>query len=459
MIEALKELGEFVINSEKLDEAAKFVKRGRLIDTKKVICVVFSRSENGKLFYAKTHLEDYDRNKAIRYLYRYGPSSGVDATPTSRIAQIDKTFERIFRWFEKYQGDDPLILSLREEMCAEKGRIKNDAVNKFQQLPKEERNSIIAVKVGEGGIKKYIGDFESFRRILIDESERGFGYRKTFGESKGGGTCCICKREDEVYGYAFPFSFYTVDKRGFAPQFVQRDSWKQLPICLNCACSLDVGEDFLSDYLSFRFYGYNYYVLPKFLFGEVAGKIIDQIKNYKGKGYTEGLLSEEEYISEVVKKEKNILNLIFLFYKKKGGGKYLDIVQFVEGVPPSRIKELVDGLKQTLNDDVFKEEALQKILGKKWVGDLSGKRKITIGNLVRAFFPSKSEEAGSCDRSFLYVVRSILLAKPIDKRLLVKSFMREIRVSHRRKNEWEARMKTLKSFLLFKYLNTLGLIR
>ena len=329
------------------------------------------------------------------------------------------------------------------------------------QETKEERNSILTVKIGGEGREKYIGDFESFRRILINEGKRRFGHRETFGESKGRGICCICKKEDEVHGYAFPFSFYTVDKKGFAPQFVQRDSWKQLPICLSCACSLDVGEDFLSDYLSFRFYGYNYYVLPKFLFGEVAGKIIDRIKSYKykGKEYTGGLLSEEDPMSDIVKKEKDVLNLVFLFYEKKGGGKYLDIVQFVEGVPPSWIGKLVNGLTQTLNGDVFKEKALQKIFGKKWVGNLSEKRNITIGNLVWTFFPSKSEEAGNCDRYFLYVVRNILLAKPIDKRLLIKSFMREIRVSYRRKNEGETRMKTLKSFLLFKYLNTLGLIR
>jgi CRISPR-associated protein Csh1 len=458
MIEALKELGEFVIKGEKLDEAAKFVKKGKLTDTKRVICIVFLRSKKGKLAYEKTHLEDYDREKAFKYLYRYGPSSGVDATPTSRITQIDKTFERIFNWFEEHREDDHLILSLREEMRTEKEKIRGDVVNEFQRLPKEEKNSIITIKVRENGEEKYIGEFESFRRILINEGKRGFVHRKTFGESKGMGTCCICKKEDEVYGYAFPFSFYTVDKQGFASQFVQCNSWKQLPICLNCACSLDVGKDFLDDYLSFSFYGYKYYVIPKFFFGEVAGKLIDLIKDFKGKEYMEGLLSEENFMFETVEKEKDILSLIFLFYRQKGGGKYLDVVQFVEGVPPSWIKKLVGGFKKTLKDDVFKEEALNRILGKKWVGDLSNQKKgITIGSLVKTFFPSKSEEAGSCDRHFLDIVGNILSAEPIDKGLLIKSFMREIRTSYRRKKEWEARMKTLKSFLLFKYLYALGL--
>lgn len=298
------------------------------------------------------------------------------------------------------------------------------------------------------------------------EAIKKFFTRKYYGyeiESRGMGICSLCRKESEVYGFASPFSFFTVDKKGFAPQFLQEDSWKQLPICENCAVSLVAGREFLDKYLLKRFYGYRFYVIPRFTFGDIQEEVIETVKDREKREYTKSLLGEEDDILDLIKEKKDVLSLIFVFLKPKQ--KFFDIVKYVEDVLPSWIKKLFNTFNKVTENPIFREESLKRLLGKDWAYDFvtgvwKGKKvtQMNMAGMVRTFFPP-SKETGVYDKYFLDVIGNILAQRPVSKDLLINAFIREIRNRHANQKEWEEKLLSIKSLYLLTFINELGLIK
>ncbi|MDI6882566.1 MAG: type I-B CRISPR-associated protein Cas8b/Csh1 [Methanothermobacter sp.] len=310
-----------------------------------------------------------------------------------------------------------------------------------------------------------MGDFDIFRRILKEEARKKF-FKAHGVESKGDGKCYLCGNEGEVYGFASPFSVFTVDKKGFAPQFLRENSWKQLPICEGCAVSLIVGKEFLDKYLSKRFYGYKFYVIPSFTFGDIQDEVISEIKDLeKGEYRKTFLLVEEDEILDIIKEKEDIISLIFVFYKTKQKD-YFDIVKYVEDVPPSWIKKLLDTFNEIGRKQIFKEEYLKKIFeifGNKWANDFiegswNGKKeKMDLGGITRTFFPA-SKETGIYDKYFIDIIGDILAQRNINSDFLITAFIREIRSKHVNSDEFKERLFALKSLYLLSFIDKLGLI-
>jgi CRISPR-associated protein Csh1 len=490
MLEAIKVLGEHETAKEGIKSVDQYIEKAKLKNTKKVICIVF-RKDIEKLVYDHTHLEDYDSSGSTKYLYKTTQHKRYDVTPTAKIKKITKgkvkekivdlesvaenTKKRLFLWFSTYNNKNSIVSSLKRVFEEKQKEIFSDFVDKYKDLRiykdeknktiDEQANSILTIKIIENNEEKYLGDFELFKNILIDEAERKFSYRKSFGESesKGNGFCCVCQKNGEVLGFAFPFSFYTVDKRGFAPEFIREDSWKRLPICKECAKHLTAGKEFLDTYLLKRrfYHGYQFYVIPHFILGEIDGNLIKEIKREEKKEEYEGLLIEDDFILEPLKEKGDVLNLIFMFIKPKQGGNF-DIARYIEDVPPSWINKLDNTLKEVNNLSIFKEETLKKIgiVGKKKSGDFknidySGTR---IGGLIATFFPS-SKETGVYSKYFIDIVGDILAQRAINRDLVMNAFMREIRNKHVNENGWNEKVFALKSLMLLLFLNKLNLIK
>lgn len=459
MLDAIKRLGDYIIQNEELSDEEVFVQRAKLRNVKKVICVVFEQKDD-KVIYDNVHLESYSKSKSGKYLYRTFRHGRYDVTPTTRMASPDKAKKRFLLWFSTYSekyGENPLIQALNNEISAKKGEIFDKVSEEYDSLSKEEKgNLLFTVAIKKGGEQKYLGDYGIFRDVFKKESLTKFFYKYKV-ESKGTGVCCLCGKTGEVWGFASPFSFYTLDKKGFAPDFLQEDAWKQLPLCADCAISLTAGKEFLDNYLLKRFYGFSFYVIPKFVFGDVQKEIIDDIiYSEDERRYDHSLLCAKDNISELVREKEDLFNLIFMFIKPKQKD-FFDIVQYVEDVPPSWIRRLYKAIEEVAFLSLFKEESLKKILGEKWVGDLK-KGDTTIGRLVRTFFPS-SKYTGIFDKYFIDIVGNILAQRPIDRSLLIKAFVREIRNKHIEEKIWQEKMLSLKSLMLLLFLEELELLR
>lgn len=398
MLDAVKRLGEYNIKKRELNDVEILVQKSKLTNTKKVICVVFEQ-KNSSIVFDHVHIEDYEQAESERYLYRTFSHGRYDVTPTAKIASLEKVEERWDLWFGEYSKQyktNPIIKSLSEEIQTKKEEIFKKVSEKYEELSKEERrNLILTIKIREEGREKFIGDFNIFRDILKEGAKEKFYYKHGVS-SKGDGICSLCKKEGEVLGFASPFSVFTVDKKGFAPEFLRENSWKQLPVCEHCAIHLVAGKEFLDNYLKKKFYGYLFYVIPNFTFGEIQEGVIEDIIDQNKMKYRESLLGVEDDICYLVKEKGNILNLIFVFFEPKQGD-YFDIVRYVEDVPPTWIKKLFDAFEKINNSkSIFKEEYLKKLFGKKWSEDFikaswDGKKlkNRDMAGMIRVFFPAQ----------------------------------------------------------------------
>jgi len=480
MLEAIKKIGEYETEKEgtEIDDIEKFVEKVPLKNTKKVICIVF-KNNNGDFVYDHIYIEDYDESKSIKYLYRSTQHKHYNVTPTAKITTvkgnvdiknvIENVKNQLFRWFNTYSNKGSLLLSLKKALEEKQEEIFRDFASKYQELTKDERNnSILTIIIQDNGVNKYIGDIEIFKEILKESGEEKFKSRKWGGkkvEAKGSGICCICTERKEVFGLALPFPFYTVDKRGFAPEFNREDAWKRLPICKKCAEHLMAGKNFLDTYTLKSFYqGYKFYLIPNFVLGEIDEELIKEIKRQeRNKEYSvekySGLLIEDDYILEPIKNRGDSLNLIFMFIQQKQGG--FDIAKYVEDVPPSWLNRLYANLQEVNRLPIFKEETLKKlgIVGKKRSGDLKDIDNTRIGGLVESFFLKPRETTGIYSKYFIDIVGDILAQKPINKDLLFSAFMREIRNREVNKKDYEEKILVLKSFMLVLFLKKVNLIK
>lgn len=490
MLEAIKILGEYETAKNALGDTDQYTEKAKLKNIEKAVCFVF-RKDKESITYNHTHIEDYDPIKSNRYLYKTTQHKRYDVTPTTKIKKItkgkgkEKTIDidgvvesarkRFFLWSNTYSAEEPFILSLKETAEEKQKEIFDDFADKYKELRvykdgkgktiDEQANSILTIKIIEDGQERYLDEIDVFRKIFITESEKEFYYRKSFGESKGNGVCYICGNNKEVLGLLPIFSFYTVDKRGFAPEFVREDSWKRLPICNDCAKQLTIGREFLDNYLLKKFYhGFQFYIIPHFILGHPDDYLINEIKRQEKKEEYDGLLIEDDYILEPIIEKGGTFNLIFMFIKPKQGGNF-DIARYVEEVPPSWIKKLDNTLNDINNLPIFKEDSLKMVgvVGKKKSGDLKNidKRGTRIGGLVGAFFPS-SKKTGVYSKYFIDIVGDILARRHISKDLVMAAFMREIRNEHESKEEWaelNEKMLALKSLMLLLFLNRLNLLK
>lgn len=390
------------------------------------------------------------------------------------MKSVEKVKKRWELWFGEYSDiyrDDPLIKLLTDEFEENKDKIFQDISDKYDELDSsEKRNLILSIKIEEDEIEKYLGDFDIFKEILRKESSKKFFTRKYDGkelESKGTGICFSCNNKTQVYGFASPFSIFTVDKKGFAPQFSQKDSWKQLPICERCSIFLVAGKEFLDKYLSKRFYEYRCYIIPSFMYGNIEEEVIEDIKDAESKKSIKSLLSlEDDDILDIIKDKNDLMSLIFVFYRPKGGDSF-DIVNYIEDVPPSWIRSLFDKFSEVGEKNTFKEEYLKKIFGKKWSDDFIEGRingndiwryKIDFSSIIRDFFPDSPKETGVYNKYFIDIIGDILAKRTINPNFLIHSFIREIRNKHTNNLGDAEKLYALKSLYLFSFIGTLDLI-
>lgn len=458
MLPAVKALGDYAYKSESLSAESMLIESSKLADVQNVLCINFEHRQD-KVFYKNIFPKAFNQKDSINYLYRIYRHQRYDVTPTSRIATPEKMRQRFELWFKSVPSEylqDKLLASIKEEFLGKIERIFSDFEKEYSSIAQDKRkNTIVTITVEEDHVK-YVGDFEIFKKILKNEACNGF-YSKHNVESKGEGICFVCKKKKEVMGFASPFSVYTLDKRGFAPNFLREEAWKRLPICVDCAITLSAGKDFLNKYLYKSLYGLKFYLVPNFIF-EFNDEVMDAIKSPK-KAYKK-LLCREDTISEIMAESKEQVNLMFIFTKPKQSD-YFDIMRCVEDVPPSWIRKIFKVREQIIYSErrlaIFQEPFLKILFGEKWVGDFDKAQDVSLGKLIRDFFPNSKIE-GIHDKYFIDILSDILTQRKIRSRLLINAFSRTIRSSFIKGNDYSTKVLSLKSLMLILLIDKLGML-
>ncbi len=471
MIEAIKEIGEYALKKEgkNIDEPLDILIDDPESDPKKPsykkILVILIKKVGEKYDYIGVDIEEYKREKIDKYLYGQGSSKGTDITPTSRVTTIDSTFEKtkILPWFNNHQEnslDEGInLVNIGDCIRNNKEQILNELKEKHSEIDKKEK-CVITLKI-DG---KYIGEYDIFRKILVEESKKGF-YSKYGKISKAENEVCyVCnERKSVVCGFVDTYKFYTVEKIGFVSGgFNQKDAWKVYPVCLECALILTAGKKYVDGNLNFNFYGFNYHLIPKFINREDYEKKKDVFKlmeeqqdpKFKRRD-VKRLTQDEKEILELMSKEENYMNMNFMFYEARKGpdGSVFNILLYIEDILPSRLKTLFDVKSKIDKIDIFKECLVPVFENKKKTGETS--MEFNFG-VVRTFFLKISKNR-TYNKYFLDIVNKIFTKKPVDYDFLLQFIMQKIRNEF--VNDYSTKISTLKGFMLLNYLNKLEILK
>jgi len=469
MINAIMKIGKWT--GEKLGQAGSLSNFVQNPNEKggigKVFVILLDQRPDDWVF-KDVDLEEFSEKHILRYLYRRGGAQGSDITPTSKFAgDIIKTFKnRIVRCVRDIlKESDQLGLTDVERQAAqamtEALTINAQAIEKrlrqrVEELQKRE-GAIVTVALQQDGKKSYIGDLPLFQKVLMSRSKSK--YYQQYGTKALGynNHCSVCQTEQqEVYGFVNTYSFYTVDKPGFVTGgFQQQHAWKNYPVCLQCACNLELGKRYLNENLNFNFYGFRYLLIPKFFNDEIMAEVLDilegdpsekagkSIKASFQQDYINRLTDAENEILKLFSEQKDYVSLDFLFYREKQAA--FNVLLHVEDVLPSRLGRLFETKARLDEIDIFKRIAKD------------GKRFLVFNfRVVRDFFPPQSNTSRCFDEHFLDLVGRILSLKPIDYHFVVRAIMKKLRSSFVEKEDTE--LDCLSGYMLLNYLSMLGIL-
>ncbi len=470
MIEAIRKIGEYAIESggkSIADPINILVDSPANRTTKNVLFIVLERDGDG-FSYKNVDIEEYSPRELQKYLYKKGSSNGTDATPTSMVTTLESTFTKIkiIPWFKQYNTigldeDHNFLVNIGNCIRSNTKQILEDL-----KEHQSKENNIISLKIDN----KYLCDFKIFQDILVDKAKENY-YSKYGKISKSENQICsVCNKRAEVYGFVDTYKFYTVDKPGFVSGgFQQKNAWKNYPVCLNCALTLDGGKKYLQNNLKFNFYGFNYLLIPKFLNNvdkSIEKEFFKMMKDQTDPKFREReinkLTSDENEILKSMSKQKNYLNLNFMFYDAPKGdnGSVFNILLYIEDVLPSRLKTLFNAKVGCVEENIigvdqihtFKECMVPTFENNKKTGEKP--LEFNFG-ILRAFFPKISNNR-TYNKYFLDVTNRIFTNKKIDYDFLMNFIMQKIRDEFVK--GYPTKISTLKGFMLFNYLNKLKLV-
>ena len=470
MIEAIRRIGEYAVeNGEKnvADPLNILVGSPANKNTKNVLFIVLER-ESGGFSYRNIDIEEYSSKELQKYLYKKGSPNGTDTTPTSMVTTIESTFTKIkiVPWFKQYGTiglDEDRNFLVNIGNC-----IRRNTKQILEDLKEHQskENNIISLKIDN----KYLSNFKVFRDILVNKAKENY-YSKYGKISKSENQICsVCNKRAEVYGFVDTYKFYTVDKPGFVSGgFQQKNAWKNYPVCLNCALTLDGGKKYLQNNLKFNFYGFNYLLIPKFLNNvdkSIEKEIFKMMKDQTNPKFREReiirLTLDEHEILESMSKQANYMNLNFMFYDAPKGdnGSVFNILLYIEDILPSRLKTLFEakvgnteeGITGVDQIGIFKECMAPMFENNKKTGEKP--LEFNFG-ILRTFFPKISNNR-TYNKYFLDITNKIFTNKKIDYDFLMTFIMQKIRGEF--VNGYQTKISTLKGFMLFNYLNKLKLV-
>lgn len=387
--------------------------------------------------YKGINITEFKKDYILKYLYKKGATNGADYTPTAKLTTPEKTFNnKILKCFKNTIKDYKEHKEIKEITEIYNSLEKNtNAILKDINDNVESRKGYILTVVCDG---KYIGDFNIFKDKVKRESVKSY-YLIDKKESKGKNKrCSICREiKDEVFGNANIFKFYTVDKEGYvAGGFNKLDSWRNFPVCEDCAIELELGKRYLDEKLSFKFQGRDFYLIPKLLYRKDLDKILRTLSNLDNGKLDERYENVEEMVISRLSKIEDYATFDMLFYEVNNSA--LNIKLEVQEILPSRFKKIYENMSK-INSILHTNEKSQNI-------------RFNF-SFLNTLFPRKTY-----NRYFLETIDIILSDKEIDYKFIMHHICNHI---IQKFNEDDGRYyyhETIKSYGLLMYLRLLGVL-
>lgn len=457
MLRELKEIGGYLREVEGRGGLDDYLDTEKLEDYEKIISVDFEKTESGYGFSGVDLIDLAGRESKL--LYKRGYPRGGDWMPTSRATRIHTleekespetkmdTISRVFElWYDKSDLEDPMVVDVLEEYRDKEESIRENIKQKYESV--EDPGSIVLTVryEDEEGEMSFIRDFTLFKKSVREKVVEDWWDKHGVESKSEEKHCCLCHEKKAVFGFAFPFSFYTVDNKKFAPDFERRDSWKNLPLCEECAFDLRIGRNFLENN-SFSFLSdMEYYVIPDFPFEGPQEKFMNLMNAHEKSSEYSFLDAEDMYDIE---RPEFPLNMDFVFFKKEQ--KSHKIYKYVEDVSPSHIRKaentLKDAYKKLISENDLEEMDYQ-------MKDTGSLQRLSI--LLSRTLPNTYGDISSYMSDLLDLTGRILKKEDISYGRLLSLFVPEI--LSRFQGDKNHRGYVLRTFLLLTFLRDLEIL-
>jgi CRISPR-associated protein Csh1 len=404
-------------------------------------------------------VEDVDDSSFRKYMYRKGSARGGDWTFTTKYGDIEKKIETIHNIKRDLLNSSNLEKYAEEKMIFEAfsntfDENKKDILKKLllfeKNIDKKEKTILgLSIAFEIENKRKYLDSFNILRKIILSSGSEGRSEKHNVISKGKNNICSVClEKKENLFGFAAPFKFYTIDKKGFASNFFKQEcSWKNYPICTECADLIETGRDFIIQNFKRYFYGNQYYIIPRIIIPsnknlmEKTIKILSTIEYQKTDEKTRFI--EDEFL-KIIAKEENYFNVDLLFFEEDPTTKSIKIKLMLEEIFPSRFRKIFVDIPNKINSNFLYQKALTI---KKEKTDL----KFYFG-ILKYFF----------DNDFLSVTNKIFLGIKIDPEYLYSKFINKYIKNYREGltgNYSEPGIWVfLKSHLVLNYLQQLELI-
>ena len=358
MIIAMREIARYLDAQIEANDLQKVMTLNQNIN--KVIVLRVKKTKD-EWEYQRASIIDFDSVKATKFLYRQGPSNGPGTTPAALITDIEKTFpKKVLSWFKQVPKLGKGVLSvdeieyikaIGESLRASEKEILNEVSTLLDTIDRTQGNTLLTIEL-EDGTEQFIGESTVFVKLFLHQVKQRY-YSKYGTTAKGEGTCYVCSAKKTVFGFVTDvFSFYTLDKRGFAPSLNVSDGWKSFPVCFECAIQLETSKQFLDEHLLFSYYGAKYYLIPHSVIHDRKSldEVLSVFQNQDKKEISmadkaERLTEDENELLSYVSELNDSVVLNFLFYVMEQSS--MRILGYMEDVLPSRISKIFQ-VKQVL---------------------------------------------------------------------------------------------------------------
>lgn len=395
-------------------------------------------------------VEEFKKSQSNKYLIQTGSGNFTPEFPSFPVynfsdlknkegKDIDfkksKVGKRVLRCLKKYGKQFDGIKSKLQDHEDLKSQLNEKTIDIDQALLSFKLNG------------EYLSDSIWLEKRISAIGETGAKEYYTFKKKKYEASNKLCsitnKIEPIIWGYVSPYNFYAVKTElGSVPGgFDARMAWKNFPVSPKGAEYLERAEQFLKEYLRFRFCGINYFLVPERVLniGD-EGDFLDYIQDFKRfclnreNGNNNHL---EEDLINLMKEKDNSASYTLFFYEENNAE--FKILTSIEDVFPSYTEKISLLKRSSENHSIFKE-----LKWKKEKYDL----KFTFSH-IKEFVP---EQAG-----FLEIVRSIFMQKPLDYDFLIGRVMSKIQTDY--SNEELYPSTPLKAFLFLMLIQKLNLIQ
>jgi len=392
----------------------------------------------------------------LKYAYRKGSANGGDITFTTKFSGdekklktiVHKQFPNILNKInsQDYPKEFEILKAVEASLSENYSRILSELNELYSNLDRTEKTKTgLSFLFRFSEETKYIGDFEIFKNAVSYSGTEGKAVKYETTSKGENSICSVCLKErPELHGFASPFKFYTVDKRGFASNFFKREcSWKNYPICPECGTLLEFGKKYIENNFKRYFYGKSYYLIPKLIVEDQTEleKVLHMINKYNDSSYGQTEKKIEDTFFEYISKKENYFNLDLLFFEEDATTKAIKIKLMIEEIFPSRFKKIFSEIPCLVNENIIYKEIFKNKNNE--YDDL----RFNFGILKKYF-----------ENSFYDIIYRIFTGEKISASMVYDSIMNVIRKNYKEKISGNKNWGILEAVMALEYFHKLGII-